>query len=110
MADNTIITGAMIAGAILLNGYLAKDEGRYELSASGTGQTAWRINVRTGQTSMCGSLLEGSAFSRMKMQQDEALLSAAQGASQDVRTKVIQDSSQFHNLANPRCTEWMSAD
>jgi hypothetical protein len=59
---------------------------------------------------MCGSMLEGAAFSKLRMQQDQALLNAAQGASREAQAKVIQQSQQLHELAYPQCTEWMTAD
>ena len=107
MTDNTVImAGALVAGAILLHGYLGKSEERYQLSAAGTGQTVWRMDTRSGQISLCGSILDGGTFSKMQAQRNAAILNAVQNPSQDAQTKVTEDAEQFQLLAEPRCTEW----
>jgi hypothetical protein len=110
VTDNpTIIAGALIAGAILLNGYLNKTQEtqqRYQLSAAGTGQTVWRMDTRNGQISLCGSVLDGAALSKAQAQQDEALGNALQNSSKDAQAKVIDENQRFHKLSDPRCTEW----
>jgi hypothetical protein len=102
----TIIAGALIAGAILLNGYLPKaqeNQQRYQLSAAGTGQTVWRMDTRNGQISLCGSVLDGASLSKMQAQQDEALVNAMQNSSKDAQAKIVDETQQFHKLSDPRC-------
>lgn len=111
MTDNpTLIAGALIAGAVLLNGYFIRgQEGqhRYQLSAAGTdGRTVWRIDTSKGSISMCGSVLDGASFSQAQAQQDASILKMAQDPSQDARAKVVQQQQNISTLAEPRCTEW----
>ena len=125
MTDNTIIAGALIAGTLLLNGYLNRAEERYQVSATGNGQTAWRIDMRSGRISLCGSILDGASFSKMQTHADEAMLNALRsrpvsprqpGESPDVdalfppQIEAAREAQQLYGLSQPRCTEWKTAD
>jgi hypothetical protein len=59
--STTLIAAALIAIAVFFHGYLTQ----YILSAAGNdGQTVWRIDGSTGQVSVCGTMLSGSALSQ----------------------------------------------
>jgi hypothetical protein len=111
MSENSlIISGALIAGAILIDGYWGKEktDGRYQLSAAGAnGQTVWRLDTKNGSLSMCGSITDGASFSAMEAQNISAMMNLAKNPSQEAQTKTIQDVATARTLADPRCTDWM---
>jgi hypothetical protein len=110
MTNNpTIVAGIIIAAAILVSGYFGRST-RYEtfqLSAAGkSGETVWRIDTRNGRISMCGSLVDGTAFSAMQKEHESTIPTAARSASPESRQHLIEEAGNIHTLSRPRCTEW----
>ena len=104
----TLIAGALIAAAILLNGYLHR-ETNFQLSAAGTdGQTVWRIDTTDGRVSMCGTMVNGSAFSQAEERLDAAMTNLAKDAPKSESDKLTNDVRNLDNLSNPRCSNWSS--
>jgi hypothetical protein len=104
----TLIAGALIAAAILLNGYLHRQT-NFQLSAAGTdGQTVWRIDATDGRVSMCGSMVAGPTFGQEQARVDAAMMSLAKDAPKEATDKVISEARNLDSLSNPRCTDWSS--
>jgi hypothetical protein len=108
MTDNsTLISGALIAAAILLHGYWASRGETYQLSAAGNdGTTVWRMNTKSGQISMCGSIVGGAALSQLRNDQDAQILAGSKNPSQETRQQIIEQAGNIHTLSGARCTEW----
>ncbi len=84
----TLAAAAIIAGAVLIHGYLLQEN--YAISAAGAdGLTVWRINIRTGKVSVCGTMLPGPALSE---------------ASASINKS--DDSENFKLVTTPRCSAW----
>lgn len=104
------------AAAILLHGWMTSST--YTLSASGgDGSTSWRINTRTGQVSVCGTMLHGHALSQASLEDFFKMKGQLEGAGfpkKEVDEWAAKngvkasDDKDFKAFSIPRCSEWSS--
>lgn len=109
MANQSIVPAALIiAAAIIIQAFLGNVNNARYLVAAGPNQTAWRIDTKSGRISMCGSVIDGSTFSQLDIEQDKSLLAST--ASKEAATKAATDYQNARALSHPHCSAWAAEE
>lgn len=102
-----LFVAALILGALAAAVSGARTMPRYAILSSNDGATIWRVDNRTGQVSLCGSLLTGWALAQAESGLSKRIRAA--GDSRAALAALAGEIDETDDLSRPRCSPWSAS-
>lgn len=99
-----MMVAALILGALVALVFDAKSGPRFAAIGGSDGATLWRIDLRTGWVSVCGSSLAGASLAQAESQLSAHIRAA--GANPVAQASLAPEIADLNSLARPRCSPW----
>jgi hypothetical protein len=104
LAVAAAIIAALALGVALSMLLREKPLQRFQIVNLRDGNTVWRLDTVTGQVSVCGATLAGTALAQAQEQLSNRIRAA--GSDRQALKALTPDIDQLDMLSRPRCSAW----